>query len=352
MARELLRSRTVLIPSWSKSLLPLAPLAVLAGGCNNHALVGVHYDSSQVCGESLEVPITRPRVVLLVDRSGSMSENPLGEGTRWEALHGVISEVVSGQDRTTDFGLAMFPAAGAGDTFPEGACSTATALDVPVGIAAGDAIITALPDAQASTHGGTPAAATVELAADHLRGLSGDEPRLLVLITDGAANCSSDSDALTASLYDEALQQAVADAALDGITTYVVGIQISEEFDQASGVVPAEQLDEVAGLRGAPLEGGAHQFYSVADQAALSEAIDSITAELGCSMALGSEVDPERPALLRVGETLRDRVDDCASGDGWTYVDGDAGLSLELCGSTCDDFQATGTIDLEYDCSQ
>ncbi|MCA9687222.1 MAG: VWA domain-containing protein, partial [Myxococcales bacterium] len=165
----------------------------LLGGCNNHALVGVHYDSSQVCGESLDIPITRPRVVLVVDRSGSMSENPLGEGTRWEALHGVISEVVDGQDRTTDFGLAMFPATGAGDTFTDGACNSATALDVAVSSGAGDAIIAALPGPLESTHGGTPAASAVALAADHLRGLAGNDPKLMVLITDGAANCTADA---------------------------------------------------------------------------------------------------------------------------------------------------------------
>lgn len=324
-----------------------AVMLTALSGCNSHSVVGVKYDRSGVCGESIMIPVVAPRVVLVVDRSGSMSDNPLGTQTRWSALHGVISQVVDGQDANTQFGLAMFPAEGAGDTFPDGACEAPAALDVAVGADTGAAIMSAMPTADAMTHGGTPAASAVDLAADHLRAIDGDDPKLMVLVTDGAANCAPDATIATAALYDEGLQDAVAAAYMDGITTYVVGIQISTELDPASGVVAAEQLDEVALLGGAALD-DERKFYSVEDQAALSAALDSITAELGCTMELGEELDPDREAALRVAGEYTSEISDCASEDGWMY--GEDGASIQLCGQACSDFQASGEILFEYIC--
>ena len=121
----------------------------------------------------------------------------------------------------------------------------------------------------------------------------------------------------------------------------MVGIQISTELDATSGVVAADQLDEVAQLGGAALD-GERKFYSVEDQAALSAALDSITADLGCTMDLGEEVDPERESALRVAGELTDEISDCASEDGWLFSED--GTSIQLCGQACSDFQASGEI--------
>lgn len=338
--------KTTIVRATALSICAALGLTAL-GGCNNHPLVGVTYEREQVCDESIMVPVVKPKVMLVVDRSGSMSDNPLDVGTRWQALHGVIGETVAGQDANTEFGLAMFPAGDAGKSWVDGACNAPSEIDVPVGPATGTAIMSTLPPADATTLGGTPAALTVELAADHLRSLEGDDPKLMVLVTDGAANCSEGAGALESLAYDEALQEAVASAQLDGITTYVVGIQISTEFDEDAGVVPAEQLDEVAILGGAPLD-GEHKFYSVEDQAALAGALDAITAELGCTMQLDDAVDTELEARAYVDGQPFALVSDCESEDGWMY--GADGTSITLCGQACADFQASGDIELEYVC--
>jgi hypothetical protein len=321
----------------------------MLAGCNPHSLKSVQYDSESICSESVVIAVSKPEVVLVVDRSGSMSANPLGDGTRWAALHGVISEVVAGQDANTQFGLAMFPATDAGATWLEGACNVSSEMDVAVGPDNALAILSTLPPADAMMLGGTPAAAALELAAAHLRARSSDEPKLMVLITDGEANCAVGAGALDSLAYDEGLQDAVANAQLDGITTYVVGIQISDEISPTSGVVPSEMLDEVAQLGGAPLI-GEHAFYSVDDQATLAEALSSITVNIGCTIALGSDVDTTREALVSVAGDYVDQIVDCESEDGWAYG-GEDGASLLLCGQACADFQASGDVQLEYLCA-
>ena len=324
-----------------------AVMLTALSGCNNHPLVGVRYDSNAVCDESIMIPVVTPRVVLVVDRSGSMSDNPLGSETRWHALHGVISQVVEGNDVNTQFGLAMFPADDAGATLDSGACNAAAELDVPTGSDNAAAIMSALPAADALTEGGTPAASAIDLAADHLRGIDGDDPKIMVFVTDGAANCAAGTSGLDAFAYDEGLQAAVAAANVDGITTYVVGIQISSEQDNLSGVVPSEQLDEVAVLGGAPIE-GEHQFYSVEDQAALSDALGAITSEIGCILDLGEAVDTTREARLEVAGEYASEISDCEAEDGWMFDTN--GSAIHLCGQACSDFQASGDVQLAYVC--
>ena len=134
---------------------------------------------------------------------------------------------------------------------------------------------------------------------------------------------------------------------MDGITTYVVGIQISTQLDNLSGVVPSEQLDEVAILGGAPLE-GENKFYSVEDQAALGAALDAITSDIGCVLDLGEEVDTTRSARLEVAGVYTEEVADCEAEDGWMFDTN--GSAIHLCGQACADFQSSGEIELAYVC--
>ena len=42
------------------------------------------------------------------------------------------------------------------------------------------------------------------------------------------------------------------------------------------------------------------------------------------------------------------QVTDCATEDGWHYLD--PGISLELCGAACRDYQSAGVLDAQYRC--
>ena len=332
-------------------------LATAAAGCNTHDIKPVEIKTSAVCDEDSSVPVVRPKVMLVLDRSGSMTDvtwdhdrdSGTAEVTRWFSLHGVVSSLVDVHGDRLDLGATLFPSAEARKDTWEQACIAPTAPDVPVGAGQGEAILAAMPDAAALLEGATPATSAYLAALDHLTGIEGEDPRVMVLVTDGVANCSTDTD--HPARYDSELREAVQQANETlGITTYVVGIGISSEFDDGAQVVPHDALDEVAAVGGAARDGTA-AYYDVFDEVELQAALDEIAADLGCTLVLEADADPEREVLLSVDAQLRDQLSSCDEGDGWAWLEGEAGRQLQLCGQACTDYQASGEAVLDYDCS-
>lgn len=312
-------------------------------------------DDPGCVGETIVLDAEVPNVVLVLDKSGSMTTNtwtPEGAGnpvTRWNSLHGVVSEVVNTFEDRINFGAALFPLMGVSPEAHEAACGVADAAEVAVAPQNGSAILSAIPAANAMTYGGTPATAGILNALDALGDAPEDEPAAMVLVTDGVANCAGDSD--TSDQYDDALPQTVKDAYdNDGIATYVVGINISDDDDNEAGVNPREKLNEVAHNGGMP-QSGEDAFYNVADASELNDALDAIAARVVCTIPLSTP--PTRPNHVEVriaGETV-ERVDDCANGNGWRFTTDQGPFhSIELCGSACTDLQAERQLETEYAC--
>lgn len=306
-------------------------------------------------GDTITVQVDTPNVMLVLDKSGSMSLNswrPAGTGdeeTRWSSLHGVVTDLVDAFDSRVNFGAALFPADGIDGEVFEAACSVADEAEVPVGPANGAAILAAIPGAEARTRGGTPAAAGVFNALDALGEAPENEPAAMILVTDGIANCSGPDDIRG---YDENLAHAVKDAfEHDGIPTYVVGIDIQDRVDDTSGVNPREKLHEVA-LYGGAARSGEEAFYNVADGAELAATMGSIAAELACTVTL--PIAPHEPDFMRVrlGGSILPRVDDCGTEDGWRFASDERRPdTIELCGSACLDLRTAGQLETEYACA-
>jgi hypothetical protein len=315
------------------------------------------------------------RVLLVLDKSRSMVTNTWDhdndpdspEITRWASLHATVDVVTTTFDGGLELGVLLYPSLDATSTYDENACVVADAPEVAVGPANGQAVIDAVPPADADTAiaGGTPSAIAMTVALDHLRDLDTNYPRAVLFVTDGEANCRADADPSQPTQlfeeYDWALHSIVEDAfQTDGIPTYVVGIAIRQGETPVGGapdgipdgIDPHERLDELAVQGGRPRPGAGARYYATENQLELEAALQEIAAqEVSCVVSLDPE--PEHPDLVEIqigGETV-ERVDDCASENGWTYVTPDGPFdAIELCGTACELLAAEGELEAFFGC--
>ncbi len=307
------------------------------------------------CGdEELSLDVSLPQIVLVLDKSHSMvSESWNHDGvattpdvTRWHSLHDVTMDLVDSLENDIAFGATLFPSTALTSTTEATACTVEDEPDVAVGLGHAADIRAALPAAdELEIHGGTPTRAGIETALAHLRTLPADQPRAMVLVTDGAANCAEGSAPF--GVYDEELAPLVASAAAEGIPTYVVGIDIVDAWIDGVGN-PHERMSEVALAGGVPRDGDV-PYYLARDEHALREAIDAIASQIQCRIELeGLPDDPSR-VHLSIDDVELPHTESCDDiDDGWRYT-GDG--ALELCSTSCDSYGLTGTIQARFDCA-
>jgi hypothetical protein len=301
------------------------------------------------CGESEFVfdPVP-PNVVLVLDKSGSMMTTWNAGGmtvTRWYSLHGVVQALVESLDASVYFGVKLFPDANAGTTWETG-CGVIQGMEVPVAPMNAAAVLGGIPPANATVQGGTPATAAMQQAVAHLHDLDPAQPRAIVLITDGAANCVAPFH----TNYDPQLNATIDTAyQVDGIPTYVVGIGVPPGFIDA-GVNLYDQLNDAAVKGGRPKDHPTERFYSALDGAALNEALSEIGSQLtSCVVVLDPK--PDHPDLIEVeidGQPIP-QVDDCEQGSGWAFLDDDKDRII-LCGQACDALGEGASVNTYYKC--
>lgn len=297
-------------------------------------------DHAPNCGEqSITFDLTTPEVMLVLDKSGSMVSNTWDhdrddatpEVTRWASLHQVVENVTAEFDARMNLGAVLFPAIDAPNQSNALACLMGDGPDATVAALGGEAVLAALPPAEATDiHGGTPATAGVQMAAEHLLSIQGENPQAIVLVTDGAANCAESASGSSLFLqYDDALPVAAAEAFAAGVPVYVVGIDIEDAVLELPIANPWERLSEVAGYGGVPRDGDV-PFYDVFDELELDAALDSIAREVSCSVSVPEHFDSDRLALAIDGELVSE-VGSCDDGEGWTQEPG----AVRLCANTC-----------------
>ncbi|EDM73632.1 hypothetical protein PPSIR1_40904 [Plesiocystis pacifica SIR-1] len=330
-----------------------------------------------------------PNVMLVVDASGSMVNNSWDHDldpntpqvTRWNTLHGVVDNVMTNFGSTMYAGVQRFPSADAcPDATPQssncynlGSCIVGTQPEVGVGADNGDAILAAIPGPGAGNTeivGGTPATLGINSAVDHLLAQNETNPRYILFITDGAANCNTDLPYPEyIESYDETLPTTVEAAFEDeGITTYVVGIDIVDMLqgagtDGSPEANPFVRLNDVALAGGAPKNEGmdAEKFFNTTNQQELLDALQVILegvteCVIDLTMLEGSPPPTEEQipyVSFHDGEPPTDEnaipfVEDCENEDGWTWLE--EGLIVTFCGSYCEDYKNGAEYEGIYGC--
>jgi hypothetical protein len=319
-------------------------------------------------------------VLLVVDKSSSMSGTDEFPEGRWTALGGALGTALDEAKARVSFGLEFFPFAANPKDTPK-TCETATGLEVLVPVGAGTETVPTIVGALAGYEpaGGTPTADALTHALDYFQNGAGaalEGTSYVLLATDGGPDCNGDlacdADSCTINLensqattgcggsccdaqldpkgpescLDEARTvSAVKALAQAGIKTFVVGIPGSQFF--------ASTLDKMALAGAEPNVDGPPSYYAVtaADGAqGLADVLTRITTGLITTCRLELTSTPPDTGLLNVRIDGKDVPQEGA--DGWSVDKSTAPPTIVLAGKTCDYMEQHGAenVKITYGC--
>jgi len=333
------------------------------------------------CGHA---EVHAPSVMLVLDKSGSMVAEPGGfwdhdqdpntpAVTRWSSLHAAVSGFTVQFDMALNLGLVLFPSPEASPSDDETACIVDADAAAPIAGMNAANLLAALPDVLSDAtimKGATPATKGLDVAIQALTAVPIEQPRFIIFVTDGAANCQANAPDPTTLLevYDDDVAATVAAAAAMGIKTLVVGIDVanvvsgSEVDGEPDSINNYEKLNELA-LAGDAARPGDEKFFNATDQVGLQAALDEVSRQiLSCIIPLDPtpkypktvEVNGSREGLMVGPDEWQTPITDCMTEHGWMYLPEDPMMPgvvrIELCGAVCSDYRMSGEVDIQYRC--
>jgi hypothetical protein len=250
-----------------------------------------------------------PEVVMVFDRSFSMVAPVEGTGhSRFEEATTAIFDVLMKTNDTVLWGLKLFPTGAM--------CAVTPGVDVPVGAhmaATVTAGITALPPGIVQ---GTPTHLAVAEATAHLKMRTTDNPKFILVVTDGEPNCAVAADTLAVT--------AIETAAMAGFHTVVVGI--------ATAGTDADNILNAMADAGREARAGATRYYPATKRDELTTTLGHITGAITTNCVYPLTNTPPSPDDVAVNVGAMRITRDASNG--WTY--GDGMNSVVLKGAACD----------------
>jgi hypothetical protein len=223
------------------------------------------------------------------------------------------------------------------------------ALTTPaVGITASnsyDLIAAALDGEQFLGQTGTPTAAVVKAAVAYLQTLTDQNPKFLLLATDGEPNCANNSVQRTDATGATAAIKNAHDQL--GIPTFVVGIATTGTSTTAVAATAALNSAAVAG--GYPLT-GTTQYYAVDNTKALSDALNQIVGlAASCTISLANTPTNQdwSIAITATDTTGGTVLIDPDANNGWGYTDASK-TAITLVGTACDNLKSGEYTNIKF----
>jgi hypothetical protein len=269
-----------------------------------------------------------PTVVLLIDQSGSMTQD-FGDTDRWNAVRDALSDpqdgVLPALDDRIIVGATLYTADGS-------TCPELTTVAPALGNAA--AIAELLEDNEPVNN--TPTAEAVIAVTASFP--ASDNPRILVLATDGDPDTCEDPDSNGQAGPRTGSENAVQAAYTAGITTYVLSVGADAEQEHLARVARLGQGQN-------PSSGGA-TAYLANDPGELLAAFGAIVGgATSCLINLDGQVEPDHAdqgvVVLNGSYLLYE--------DDWRLVDED---TIELVGDACQTYLTSEEVSLaaEFTC--
>ncbi len=315
--------------------------------------LGTGPPTDEPCNRGWQVDALHPVVVMVVDGSSTMvtamvdhDADPLTEPTsRWFAVRSALEQSLWDWDATHDVGAVRFPAAASAPP-DRGACDPDVDLAVPQELGA-SVVLETLPEADDSMlAGATPLRGALESAWGLLRIVEPGPSRLVVVVTDGAPNCTP--GLMPPASFDEVDAQVevlVADMAADEIGVAVISVDVP---DALRGGVDGEPVaNPTAVLDGIAAAGG---LYGAAFDGADTEAL-ILGLTLIRSTTLSRRLRIPDPSYgwyeIEVDGVVWQQVSDCTQEDGFVFVAteamGERRDVVEMCGAAAGALERTGT---------
>ena len=304
-----------------------------AGGIGTNTGNGMEID----CGRKMFDVHPKPAEILIVlDRSGSMQDPPDGATTpdsKWSLVVPSVNQVVTDTNATVFWGLKTFPE-GSGN---ECAASSVTSrIDVNIAATNASAVTSAVNNTTPQGDG-TPTAAAVNAAVAYLKTVNDNNPKYILLATDGEPSCPDSTTGRTQAV------QAVQAAATAGFHTFVLGVSTNK----TTATTVLNQL-AMAGLEARndpnPL---ATRYYLANTKAEIVDQLKQITGVVAsCTFDLGSA--PPVPDNIAVKVAGMKAPQD--PNNGWSYTSPD-NTQLTVHGSWCDQIKAsTDAVQIIFAC--
>lgn len=283
-----------------------------------------------------------PTVLLLVDQSGSMSEN-FGGVTRWNAVksallgtEGLLPEFQS----RVRFGLTLYSAeAPGGSNTVSGTCPRLTTV-APAVNNESNIRATFQP---AAVMDETPTGDSLRAVLPDLLAVPSTDPKAIIIATDGEPDSCATPNPVNQMQGDAARAYAVSGAAqafAAGVSVYIINV--------GSGTISATHLQAMANA------GVGHQpgdpdapYWEADDLAGLQDALAGIVGgKLSCTVTLQGSIVTESACAGTVSLNGRKLV--CNDDNGFRAVDS---RHIELKGTACQEFmQPNSNLEATFTC--
>jgi hypothetical protein len=329
--------------------------AATGGGSGTTGVGGFSFDASTdgpaTCGlQSFDLKRKPAEILLVLDRSKSMIEDTVADGVtkKWDAALPALKQVIMDTDASVSWGLKVFPE-GEGDACI--ATSVTNNVVVPMAVMNAANVVAGI-NATTPAGNGTPTGAAINAAVAYLKTLTTDNPKYILLATDGQPSCGALPSSSTGSDVGGPYAETAVSAALAaGFPTFVLGVATG-----SSGEISI--LNSLADKGGKPRPNAPlTHFYLGTSQAELTTAFRVITGEASnCTFPLNPpppvKDDPTKLGAYIAGSPSDTKIPyDATKANGWAYTDANDS-AVQVFGSWCDMIKGAGAdkVKIIYGC--
>jgi hypothetical protein len=274
------------------------------------------------CVEMVSLTREKPIIMVVLDRSGSMTE-VLPPVSKWVAAVNAVNRIVGDTESSIYWGLHSFPAdQGCGVLPPE----------IPPALDNADEIKDFL--RLTDPTGATPTAQALALSDSELRRIPWSGQKYMLLVTDGAPNCEPPTVIEPAETI-----ATIENAAIAGIRTFVVGLSTSSTVSMNLNLMAEAGLETN--------KTGPTKFYDASNADNLTEILKYMSQSVAlCAIKLNQKLDNPDKVTVRMDNIVVPR--DVSLADGWEVTSD--GYILQFYGTWCDAMKTAKDIKLINKC--